>query len=60
MQGAWRQVRSTEEMVNFLEEGNDEERIKGVGEEEKSWGGGGWWRGENNWVDDEGKEESPL
>lgn len=41
MQGAWRQVRSTEEMVNFLEEGNDEERIKGVGEEEKSRGGGG-------------------
>lgn len=33
-------------MVNFLEEGNDEERIKGVGEEEKSRGGGGGGGGE--------------
>lgn len=45
--------------MNLLEEGNDEERIKEVGEEEKSRGGGRW-RGEKNWVDDEGKEESPL
>lgn len=34
-------MRSNEETVNLLEEGNDEERKKGVGEEEKSrWGGG--------------------
>lgn len=49
---ALRQIRNNEELVNSLDEGNEKGRFGELIRKKK--------RGKRKWVDDEGKEESPL
>lgn len=46
------QIRNNEELANSLDEGNEKGRIRELVKKKK--------RGRRKWVDDDGKEGSPL